>query len=293
MMESYRPGFYHETDQLSYKAEAIMKSQSSSPHRCLPDNSFFQTRNRLVSNHCQTASMATDQMLAGLRQAMLSGLLALVGCSSEPAPSPPNLTEAMKTTEEFSAAANPKPVISPITPDQSQQRSTATAASNSDITSNLSTSTNTPMVTPGISNPTLYVADEVNLPEEAMIIGCVVEGQARAYLQEAMTPISAHVVNDMVGQLPVTVTFCNQTDCVRVFAREKPETTIDMKTAGFADNEMMLMLDGTVHAHSSTTIPLKDVDFVRTLWIAWKVEHPDTQVFLGELADKYLTKPTQ
>ena len=158
--------------------------------------------------------------------------------------------------------------------------------------SNPGSSANTPMITPGISRPTLYTAKDVNLPEDAMIIGCMIDGQARAYLQEAMTPVTANVVNDMVGQLPVTVTFCNQTDCVRVFAAETSEEPIDMKTAGFSNSEMVLMLDGISHSHSSTAIPLKDVDFVRTLWIAWKVEHPETKVFLGDQADKYLADPT-
>lgn len=46
---------------------------------------------------------------------------------------------------------------------------------------------------------------------------------------------------------------------------------------------MTLRLDNVSYDHGSDSLPLQDVDFVQTEWIAWKTEHPTTRVFVGNI----------
>lgn len=71
---------------------------------------------------------------------------------------------------------------------------------------------------PGITAPELTAAADATLPDESSIIGIVVQGEARAYAVDAMSAVNAHVINDVIQQTPVTVTYCAGTKAVRVFS---------------------------------------------------------------------------
>lgn len=144
---------------------------------------------------------------------------------------------------------------------------------------------------PGISNPQLLTADAVSLADEALIVGFVVNDQARAYVIEALTPAEAHVVNELCGQTPISVTYCPGTKAVRVFSGKPAEAPLALAATNLPDAGLSLVLDGQTYEHSSGTIPLDDVDFVQTEWIAWKTEHPDTQVFVGHLRHRADQQP--
>ena len=251
----------------------------------------FRDRWQMINQTLHAVQKHSGRQLAALG-VILSA--AIAGCSSE---TPDNssaelpISNAIDAADNFAEKSKQQGRISPIDPESIAQN-TSPVGSNPPMPSDptLSTGLSTPMITPGITEPPMFSVDDVNLPEEAMIIGFVLDGQPRAYLQEAMTPISAHIVNDIVGNKPVSVTFCDQTDCVRVFSSTTEGKPIDLKTGGFASEEMLIMLNGQMHPQTSTTIPLQDIDFVRTQWIAWKVEHPETKIFLGSLAEKYARK---
>ncbi len=66
------------------------------------------------------------------------------------------------------------------------------------------------------------------------VIGVVVNGKPRAYWMKALKYPPWHIVNDVVAEVPVTVTFCDRTNCLRVYtdrqssdtARRQPGRTI-------------------------------------------------------------------
>lgn len=149
-----------------------------------------------------------------------------------------------------------------------------------------------PKVIPGISNPALFSADDVTLPEETLIVGIIVDGKARAYVCEAMMPVASCVVNDVIEKTPVTVTFHGPTKGVRVLAGESSGPALSVGVQSSTDETLTISIDGISHAQSDEAIALKSVDHVQTEWIAWKTEHPETMVFLGTLAEKFGPAPS-
>ena len=88
-----------------------------------------------------------------------------------------------------------------------------------------------------------------------------------------------HVINDVVGQVPVTVSYCNRTDCVRVFTTgDDSHQPLDVGVGGFADGKMLLHLAHRNFRQDSREIPLPSLEFERTTWKSWKTAHPDTDV---------------
>lgn len=146
-----------------------------------------------------------------------------------------------------------------------------------------------PDVIAGIMSPRLYAAMDVNLAEEAMIVGVQLNGESRAYLLDAMAAKDARAVNDMIQEIPISVTYSDETKAVRVFSSPAKGEPIALSVSAVSESGMSVVVNGLIYDHGSDTIPLEDVDFVQTAWIAWKTEHPETKVFLGSLADKFVS----
>ncbi|MCA9038379.1 MAG: DUF3179 domain-containing protein [Planctomycetaceae bacterium] len=132
-----------------------------------------------------------------------------------------------------------------------------------------------------VHNPPMTAAADADLPEEAMIVGCIVDGKSVAFLMDAMKQPNSAVVNCLVDETPVTIAYCSESDVVRVFSTESLAKTIGMTSNGVVDGSLKVNLDGIIYDHNATDLPLTDVDYVRTVWIAWKVEHPETVVYQG------------
>ncbi len=88
---------------------------------------------------------------------------------------------------------------------------------------------NTPFITPPVIAPPTFKADEVTLPDSTIVIGVNAGGHAKCYVKEVMQPIASHVVNDTIGLTPVSITYCDQKDFVRVFAEQKPARRVMSK----------------------------------------------------------------
>jgi hypothetical protein len=138
-----------------------------------------------------------------------------------------------------------------------------------------------PAIVPGISAPEMPSADEVTLAEDAMVVGIMIGDQHRAYVCEAMSQTSTSVVNDLVQKTPVTVTYHAATKGIRVFSGADSDKPLDVAVQADTETELTLFFENQSWPQSSDAIPLKDVDFVHTEWIAWKTEHPETRVFQG------------
>lgn len=143
---------------------------------------------------------------------------------------------------------------------------------------------------PGIVSPKMYVIDEIDLPEDTAVIGILVAGTARAYVLEALKSDGSHVVNELSGDTGLAVTYCPKADCVRVFSKSPATTPLQLAANGFRDDQLLVTHEEITYEQTAGTIPLDDVDFVRTEWLAWKIEHPETVVYLGPLAEKYVPK---
>lgn len=142
----------------------------------------------------------------------------------------------------------------------------------------------------GITSPELHPASKVQLAPNAEVVGITVDGEPRAYLVSAMAFHTDHVVNDRVQNRPISVTYCNIHDCVKVFdgSRATDAMYLNLGTAGFDDSSMILHLgehrytqDSQQPLGNSPEFPFREHEFVRTTWHDWQELHPDTSVYVG------------
>lgn len=147
---------------------------------------------------------------------------------------------------------------------------------------------NTPMVSPGIDHPALVPADSVDLKDKERVIGLMVEGHARAYPLKRMSGLLEHVVNDHVidsrgNPKPFTVTYCNQTECVRVLEaiENVAGESLGIGTLGLNAGGLMLYRADNRFMQEEPVAALRDVPFELMTWAEWKAKHPDTEVYVG------------
>ena len=147
---------------------------------------------------------------------------------------------------------------------------------------------------PGVSDPELVDASEVELPDSTDVIGIEVGGKAIAFDLQSMGKPERHIVNLLVDQQPISVTYCNLVDCVRVFKRRENSDSkqtedsdaaergvIPLRVGGLdIDRQMVLLLEGERYGQESPSIPLIDHPHRRTSLGQWKRLHPHTCIYL-------------
>jgi hypothetical protein len=135
----------------------------------------------------------------------------------------------------------------------------------------------------GVSNPQLIPAEKCGLRDNDIIIGVNVFGESRAYLQLALGGLpDRHLVNDVISTIPVTITYCDRTQCTRVLSSGSVKEAVSIRCGGWlAVQEMALLVDGKKYAQSSPEIPLMDLPFEISTWKEWQQKHPDSMVYLG------------
>jgi hypothetical protein len=143
-----------------------------------------------------------------------------------------------------------------------------------------------------INRPSTVRPDSAELPEDATVIGVVVDGRARAYALKSLRNLQQHVVNDVVGGVPITVAHCDVTDCTRVYASRNRSEPLDVTQAGFRDGEMILQIEGVYYEHSSgepiepgpesRPLPYEHYPWIRTTWKEWKHQYPETDIYVEQ-----------
>lgn len=150
----------------------------------------------------------------------------------------------------------------------------------------------TPFLVPGLRDPLLRTASDVDIPAETPVIGVIVNGQPHAWLVSAMSGMSGHVVNAEIGGIPVSITYCDRTDCTRILSSGSAQPgPLELGTGGWNGKEMILTLKGRMYAHSDRSLPLQDLPFERVTWKAWKEEHPETLIYTGLKPESRLSEP--
>jgi hypothetical protein len=145
----------------------------------------------------------------------------------------------------------------------------------------------TPFVAPGVRCPPVRPADDASVADDAEVVGVGVAGRARAYLLKALAPTTSHVVNDLVADVPVTVTYCDRTGCVRAFTDNSRGNPLDVWAGGY-HNGLLLKIGPVFFQQDSgeslspgQKFPYRRLEYQRTTWKAWKAAHPDTEIFTG------------
>lgn len=141
---------------------------------------------------------------------------------------------------------------------------------------------------PGICAPQLLPAGTVNLKDEEVVIGVVVGGLSRAYLRKAFDGHEHHVVNDLVGIAPISVTHYKLARCTRVLTHQAGvEQPLGIRIGGWNREYgmMMVIVNEQRYLQLSPDIPLLDVPYSEVTWGEWRREHPDSLIYLGSSLD--------
>jgi hypothetical protein len=133
-------------------------------------------------------------------------------------------------------------------------------------------------------------AADAGLEDDEAVIGVRAGGRTRAYCVSALSKGHAtHVVNDMLGGVPVSVTYCNMHRCARAFSDDEANQPLELAQGGLVTGSMVLRASGHRYRQDSgepldpdaPPFPYVAYPAEVTTWGEWRREHPDTDVYLG------------
>lgn len=147
----------------------------------------------------------------------------------------------------------------------------------------------TPLPGPAVSQPATVPGTAADLDDDEEVIGIAVDGKYRAYRIKTMANPAEHIVNDLVNRVPVTVTYCDISDCAQAFTAEQRDKPLDISSGGF-DGEMMLRsqdvffwqrtgMSREVDRASELVFPRYPL--TRMKWKDWRKLHPQSDVYVG------------
>jgi hypothetical protein len=149
---------------------------------------------------------------------------------------------------------------------------------------------------PGVNRPPAVPAARADVADDAPVIGVVAGGRARAYVVQALarSPLS-HIVNDVLGGVPVSVTHCPIAGCTRVFAGEG-DAPLDLRQGGLTADGMTVRAAGREYYQETqapvesgpAAFPYSTHPWVTTTWGAWRRAHPDADVYVGPPGGVYV-----
>lgn len=142
---------------------------------------------------------------------------------------------------------------------------------------------------PALTNPVLVSASEGDafLTDGSLVLGVAEGGEPRAYPHNVLW--WHEIVNDVVGGVPITVSYCPLTGSGMVYDSRIGGTTLNFGVSGLLfDNNLVLFDRSTESLWSQMSVlsvcgtlggtapTLKPV--LQATWGAWKTLHPDTTV---------------
>lgn len=142
----------------------------------------------------------------------------------------------------------------------------------------------------GLQNPRAFSAENSQIPDDDEVIGVVVNGKSRAYWLKALKYPPWHIVNDVAAGVPISVTYCDRTDCTRVYTNGQSSVPLDVNLGGLYGRQMVVKVGGSLYLQDSgkpfevrrhPSLPYTNHPWERTNWKVWRQRHPDTDVFIG------------
>ena len=142
---------------------------------------------------------------------------------------------------------------------------------------------------PSIDNPKFISVVEAGkfLKESDLVVGLTINGQTKAY--PLLILVWHEIVNDKVGSVPVSVTYCPLCFTTQVFNRTINGHAVEFGTSGKLYNNNLVMYDrlsgslwsqalgeGIVGTHAGES--LKRVPFDLAYWKDWKQIYPNSLV---------------
>jgi Protein of unknown function (DUF3179) len=147
---------------------------------------------------------------------------------------------------------------------------------------------NSPFIMPGVDHPPIVARNEADFDNDEEVIGVDVQGKHRAYRIAALAR-PPHVANDVIGRVPVTVTFCPNSDMVQTFTSERVGKPLPISLGGWSRGTMVLKYESRFFVQQTgrnynpelpEELPFTTCPHRRTTWKKWCDSWPDTDVCL-------------
>ena len=134
----------------------------------------------------------------------------------------------------------------------------------------------------------------LHLDDSAPVIGVSFNGKNRAYPLKLLMRPDQHVVNDLYGDKPLTVTYCDVDKCVRVFTDPARNLKLNILVGGpnpLRPGKMLLRTGNglfwqdtgaPLEATNKSQLPFVKVEHVETTWGEWRGTHPDSERYIGK-----------
>jgi hypothetical protein len=148
----------------------------------------------------------------------------------------------------------------------------------------------TPVMMQPLPPPPMIPASDMELADDEKVIAIEVDGEHFAYPLTRFTGIGDHIVNRAFHEKPITVAYCDLTDCVRVLTADNTREPLPVSQNGLTNGELALRFHGLSYQLSKDTIPLERYPFTIVNWKSWFNDHPDGLVHPGIDWDKVMAE---
>ena len=156
---------------------------------------------------------------------------------------------------------------------------------------------------PSIDNPVFVGVDESRFMSDSdTVVGVEMHGETKAY--PLFILVWHEIVNDRIGDVPVSVTYCPLCYTSQVFERVIDGQEVEFGTSGKLYNSNLLMYDRFTESYWSQALGLAVtgeltghrldlIPFDIITWGDWKTLHPDTLVLTTDTGHirSYATDP--
>jgi hypothetical protein len=134
---------------------------------------------------------------------------------------------------------------------------------------------------------------------DELVLGVVVDGVARAYPLNMLTGPDREIINDVLSDTPIAVTWCHLCHHGAVFRRRVGELTLVFSVSGMLWSENLVMLDNNTKSAWSQIYgkamqgrlegtQLERLPATITEWSEWKRIHPDsTALMMSRTVEDY------
>ena len=216
------------------------------------------------------------------RAVLAAGLTALAGCvgnlsGDEPPTADPSSSQTTSTSTTTEVAADAPPTSGTQLPrvysSENLQDATHTGAQKDAI--------------PAIDEPSFVASDGADVQDDDIVFGIAMGDTVRAYPQKIL--VWHEIVNDVIDEMPVAVSYCPLTGTVLGFERGK--TTFGV--SGKLVNNNLVMYDHETGSWWSQILAtafkgphdgnsLRQFPLVWTRWRHWRTAYPETTVLSRE-----------
>ena len=140
----------------------------------------------------------------------------------------------------------------------------------------------TPMMLPGMIAPVTLTATEARVTDTEQVIGITIGDEHRAYIVNAFAPLGQKVINDLINEIPLAITYCDIYERARVFTSTERGEYLHVGLGGWMNKEMFFYFENVRFSQSSENAPLPDYPYIITTWGQWLEVHPDSRIYLGD-----------